>query len=231
MLGNPEADMHQIMDAEREATMAYLDAVTRISRGGRRGREATPTRTEGLVYSHTRHATSRAGDPAPHDHVLVANVVEMLDARGGWKAPNTTLWRDELHAATIVGLAAVRRRRRSVRRDAPDNGPSGRLRQWAIAGVPQQAMDLHSKRSTEIDQHLAGTGRSRVRGAHHRRPRHATMWRQHARRCRLLPGWRQEPSTPASHPPSIWTSAARSPTPLKAHLPEQYPSRRASSTS
>src|SRR5688500_20031318 len=29
--------------------------------------------TSGLVYAHTRHATSRAGDPAPHDHVLVGS--------------------------------------------------------------------------------------------------------------------------------------------------------------
>ena len=32
--------------------------------------------------------TSRAGDPSPHDHVLVANVTEMLDDRAGLK-PST----------------------------------------------------------------------------------------------------------------------------------------------
>ena len=51
----------------------------------------------------TRHATSRAGDPSPHDHVLLANVVETLDEAGGWKAADTNVWRDHLHAATVVG--------------------------------------------------------------------------------------------------------------------------------
>src|SRR5579884_304657 len=77
-------DMHAIMDAERDATLAYLDDVTR-RRGGRRGEAVTVTSTSGLVYSVTRHATSRAGDPCPHDHVLLANVVEMLDGKGGYK--------------------------------------------------------------------------------------------------------------------------------------------------
>jgi hypothetical protein len=62
-------DMHRIMDAERDATLAYLDSVTR-DQGGRRGRARRPVATSGLVYAHTRHATSRAGDPSPHDHVV-----------------------------------------------------------------------------------------------------------------------------------------------------------------
>jgi hypothetical protein len=57
--------MHQIMDPERDATLAYLDRVTRQA-GGRRGRTAAATATGGLVYAHTRDATSRAGDPCPH---------------------------------------------------------------------------------------------------------------------------------------------------------------------
>jgi TrwC relaxase len=69
------------MDAERDATMAYLDRVTRRM-GGRRGVAAVATETGGLIFAYTRHATSRAGDPCPHDHVLLANVVEMLDDKG-----------------------------------------------------------------------------------------------------------------------------------------------------
>ena len=59
--------MHRIMDAERDATLDYLDRVTRNA-GGRRGRAAAATATGALVYAQTRHATSRAGDPCPHDH-------------------------------------------------------------------------------------------------------------------------------------------------------------------
>ena len=59
VIGRAE-DMHRIMDAERDATLDYLDQVTRTA-GGRRGRSATPTATSGLVYAHTRHATSGPG--------------------------------------------------------------------------------------------------------------------------------------------------------------------------
>jgi conjugative relaxase-like TrwC/TraI family protein len=89
VIGRAE-DMHTIMDAERDATLAYLDRVTR-QMGGRRGQAVTAKPTAGLIYAHTRHATSREGDPSPHDHVLLANVVEMKDERGGWKAADTAL--------------------------------------------------------------------------------------------------------------------------------------------
>ena len=44
--------MHQIMDVERDATLAYLDRVTR-QMGGRRGVAAVATETGGLIYAHT----------------------------------------------------------------------------------------------------------------------------------------------------------------------------------
>ena len=91
--------MHRIMDAERDATLVYLDALT-AHQGGRRVRACVSSPTEGLIYAVTRHATSRAGDPAPHDHVLLANVVRMADDKCDWKAATPSLWRDHLHAAT-----------------------------------------------------------------------------------------------------------------------------------
>jgi conjugative relaxase-like TrwC/TraI family protein len=143
--------MHLIMDAERDATLDYLDQLTRDV-GGRRGRAATTTETGGLIYAHTRHATSRAGDPCPHDHVLLANVVEMNDERGGWKAADTALWREHLHAATMVGrVAAARVAVELGYAIEADGGSSGRLRHWRIAGVPDAVMDVHSKRAAAID--------------------------------------------------------------------------------
>src|SRR5437899_7262191 len=64
VIGRAE-DMHRIMDAERDATLDYLDTLTR-QRGARRGRGQLPAVTSGLTYAVTRHATSRAGDPCPH---------------------------------------------------------------------------------------------------------------------------------------------------------------------
>jgi conjugative relaxase-like TrwC/TraI family protein len=150
VIGRAE-DMHLIMDAERDATLAYLDQVTQRV-GGRRGRAATSTATGGLIFAHTRHATSRAGDPCPHDHVLLANVVEMRDGRGGWKEADTALWREHLHAATMAGrMAAARVAVELGYGIEADPGPSGRLRHWRIAGVPNEVMETHSKRNTEIE--------------------------------------------------------------------------------
>jgi conjugative relaxase-like TrwC/TraI family protein len=153
-------DMHKIMDAERDATLGYLDRVTR-QMGGRRGEAAVATPTGGLIYAHTRHATSRAGDPCPHDHVLVANLVEMADQRGGWKAADTALWREHLHAATMAGrVAAARIAVQLGYGIEADPGPSGKLGHWRLAGVPAEVMAVHSKRAAEIDAECARRGQT-----------------------------------------------------------------------
>jgi conjugative relaxase-like TrwC/TraI family protein len=184
-------DMHRIMDVERDATLAYLDEVTRTM-GGRRGRGAQATATSGLVYAVTRHATSRAGDPAPHDHVLMANVVEMLDEKGGHKGVDTTLWREHLHAATAVGrMASARRAVELGYAIRPDDGPSGRLGHWAIAGVPEAALEVHSKRAGEIDAAVAEKGYDsyRARGVAARQTRQV---KRHESTGDLLPRWQGE---------------------------------------
>lgn len=120
-------DMHRILDAETDATIEFLDAWVQ-RQGGRRGRLQVRTPTSGLIYGRTRHATSRAGDPNPHDHVLVANVIEMLDDRGGWKGLDTAGVRDMVHAATAVGrLHGAWEARRLGYAISPDHGPSGKL--------------------------------------------------------------------------------------------------------
>ena len=137
VIGRAE-DMHKIVDAERDATMAYLDEVV-WDRGGRRGRAQLRTPTEGLTWAVSRHATTRAGDPQVHDHVLVANLVSMGDERGGWKALDTGLLRDHLHAATAVGrMAAAAKAVELGYGIEPDPGRSGRLGGWAISGIPKK---------------------------------------------------------------------------------------------
>ena len=104
------SEMHQIIDAEREGTLAYLDALKQ-SVGGRRGKAVRSMPTSGLVYAVTRHATSRAGDPCPHDHVLIVNAVEMLDTKGGWNVgppgPNCALKMNHPVAVIVPSAPAV----------------------------------------------------------------------------------------------------------------------------
>jgi len=187
VIGRAE-DMHAIMDAERDATLAYLDELTG-NIGGRRGRGVERTPTEGLIYATTRHATSRAGDPCPHDHVLVANLVRMDDAKGGWKAADTALWREHLHAATMVGRVASAQRAVELGYGiVADDGPSGRLGHWAIAGVPDTVMEAHSKRAAEIEAEMNRTGYNsyRARGIAARTTRDP---KRHTPVGELMPRW------------------------------------------
>ncbi len=184
-------DMHTILDVETTATMGWLDDWFQ-DRGGRRGRARLRTATGGLTYAVTRHGTSRAGDPAPHDHVLVANVVEMLDGRGGLKGLDSAALRDTAEAATMVGrLHAAARAVELGFTIAPDDGPSGNLRHWRITGVPDAVCEVFSKRSDEIAERLAATGYSsyRARGIAARASRDV---KRHTGIDELLPRWRAE---------------------------------------
>ena len=157
VIGEVDA-MHDIVDAESDATLAFLDSWF-ARQGGRRGRSQTRTATSGLLWARTRHLTTRAADPEPHDHVLIANLTEMLDARGGWKALDTGGLRDLVHAATMVGrLAAAEKAVELGYAIEPDPGPSGKLGHWRLAGIPQPVMDLFSKRSVEIDAAVDAAG-------------------------------------------------------------------------
>ena len=157
LIGRAE-DMHAILDAETDATLAYLDTWMMV-RGGRRGRSQTRGPTHGLLWVRTRHATSRAGDPEPHDHVLIANVCHMADGKGGWKAVDTAALRDVLHAATAFGrVASAAKAIELGYAIEADDGPSGRLGHWRVAGVPEGACQLFSKRSAEITAAVESKG-------------------------------------------------------------------------
>lgn len=157
VIGRAE-DMHRILDAERDATLHYIDRLF-IQQGGRRGDAAVTTRTGGAIYAVTRHATSRAGDPNPHDHVLVANLVRMDDDKGGWKGAHTALLREHLHAATMFGrVAAAHEAVRLGYGIERDDGPSGKLGHWRIAGIPEEVMEVHSKRAAEIEAEMDRLG-------------------------------------------------------------------------
>lgn len=184
--------MHHLLDVETEATMDWLDAWF-PERGGRRGRAQVRTETGGLVYARTRHGTSRAGDPSPHDHVLVASVVEMLDRTGGFKGLDSASLRDTVEAATMVGRlhSAARAVSLGYRIEA-DNGPSGNLRHWRIAGVPVEVCEVFSKRADEITAYLAESGHADTYRARQVAARESRAVKRHTGVDELMPTWRAE---------------------------------------
>jgi conjugative relaxase-like TrwC/TraI family protein len=190
VMGEAEG-MHSILDAETDATMAWLDRWFQES-GGRRGRGQVRAETAGLVYARTRHGTSRAGDPAAHDHVLVANVVEMLDGKGGFKALDSAALRDTTEAATMVGrMASAARAVEAGFTIEPDPGPSGNLRHWRIVGIPDEVQELFSKRSDEITEYLAESGHTSYRSCGIA-ARNSRSVKRHTGVDQLLPAWQAE---------------------------------------
>ena len=202
VIGRAE-DMHEIVDAERDATLEYLDRVV-AERGGRRGRAQTRVATGGLIWATSRHATTRVGDPQVHDHVLIANAVLMRDARGGWKGADTAFLRDHLHAATAVGrMAAAAKAVELGYGVVADPGPSGRLGGWAIAGIPAEVCELHSTRSAQITAALGPDASYAARSVAAR----ATRDRKAEVRVEdLLTRWQDE-LTAAGHPPDDLVAA------------------------
>ncbi len=194
-------DMHAIVDAERDATLAYLDACVR-KLGGRRGERVRFTPTSGLTWATSRHATTRAGDPQVHDHVLIANVVWMRDERRGWKALDTAFVRDELHAATAIGrMASARRAVELGYGIAPDAGRSGRLGGWRIAGFGDAALAIHAKRSAQIDDMVGESASSRSRAIAARLDRDR---KRHEPVADLLRRWRAELAEAGFPPAELW---------------------------
>lgn len=187
VIGRAE-DMHAILDAETDATLAYLDTWMAV-RGGRRGRSQTRGSTHGLIWARTRHATSRAGDPEPHDHVLIANVCHMADGKGGWKAVDTAALRDILHAATAFGrVASAAKAVELGYAIESDDGPTGRLGHWRIAGMPEGACQLFSKRSAEITAAVESKGYDTYQ-ARQTAARDTRKTKRHTPPADLMDGW------------------------------------------
>ena len=184
-------DMHAILDTETEATLAYLDAWM-IARGGRRGRSQTRVPTNGLVWARTRHATSRAGDPEPHDHILIDNLCRISDDKGGWKSLDTAALRDILHAATAFGrVASAAKAVELGYAIEPDDGPSGRLGHWRIAGMPERACELFSKRSAEVTAAVEHQGYDTYQ-ARQVAARSSRKAKRHTPPADLMAGWLSE---------------------------------------
>jgi hypothetical protein len=155
--------------------------------------------------------------------VLIANLTEMLDARGGWKALDTASVRDVNHAATIAGrLAAAHVAVRLGYAIEPDDGPTGKLGHWRLAGIPKEVCDELSKRSDEIELHMESVGfvsyRARNVGARATRAPKSDESPE-----KLLPRWQREIAEMGWAPQRL--SDHLDEVNRRARLPESLPNR------
>lgn len=143
MLG-PEHIGQRFVDALDVANTTALDHLDRHAAVARRRGEVVGS--EGLVGASYFHATSRALDPHPHRHNVIANAV--VDDEGGIRALDArALYRE---GPTAVALATA-----TARWELRDLGLGWWRRDdgiWEIAGVDDAAIAEFSSRDREISE-------------------------------------------------------------------------------
>ncbi len=128
-------EMHAILDAETDATLGLPRRLgpRRRAVGGAGPRPAP--RREGWCMPAPGMPRHGPAIPEPHDHVLIANLVEMLDERGGRKALDTAA--DPRPAARRHdGGPGGRRRARRSSSASPSNPMRARPGSWDTGGSP-----------------------------------------------------------------------------------------------
>ena len=155
VIGRAE-DMHAIVDAERDATLAYLDRECKKI-GGRRGEAATPTKTGGLDVGDV----SACDDPGRRSRRSMTmcwsptwSGCETTAAAGRGSTPRSCATSCTPPPPSAVWPRPAWRSS-SATPSSPTTGRSGRLGGWLIAGIPDEALAVHSQRSAQIDD-IAG---------------------------------------------------------------------------
>ena len=144
MMLAPEHIGRRFVDALDVANTTALDHLDRHAAVARRRGDVVGS--EGLVGASYFHATSRALDPHPHRHNVIANAV--VDDEGGIRALDArALYREGPTAAALATAAA--------RWELRDLGLGWWRRDdgiWEIAGVDDAAIDEFSSRDREISE-------------------------------------------------------------------------------
>jgi conjugative relaxase-like TrwC/TraI family protein len=166
-LGDPRlrAEVSAAHAGAVEAALAYLEDHAAFLRRGRGGHELVPA--AGLVAAGFTHRTSRAGDPALHTHVLVANIAQDHEGRLG-AIDGRAIYR---HAKTAGYLYQTELRQRLTRSlgvefQEPHNGAAD------IRGVPRDVIRAFSRRRREIEARMTERGETSARTAEMGGPRY-----------------------------------------------------------
>lgn len=152
-------EVRQAHDAAVEAALGYLEREAAVARR-RSGGELTRLPTSGFTGAAFRHRTSRAGDPALHTHVLVANLVMAEDGHfGAFDA--TRLY---AHAKTAGYLYKAHLRHELTARIGVE-WTSVHEGTAEVAGISAEVIRAFSRRRQEIEARLDELGHHSARAA------------------------------------------------------------------
>ena len=125
--------------------LAHLEYAAAMARAN-----GEPVSTRGWTVASFRHLTSRALDPFPHHHNVVANTV--VDPDGTRRALDARwLYR---HAGEASALATAEMRY-LLTAELGVRWRRGRKAGWEIEGIPDKVLREFSRRSNEVDEAVA----------------------------------------------------------------------------
>ena len=144
----------------------------------------------GWMVASFRHLTSRALDPFPHHHNVIANTVQLPD--GSWRALDARGLYRHTKAASVLATAEMRYQLTAVL--GVQWRPSGKGG-WEIAGIAPAVIREFSQRRGEIDEALAELEAAIGAGAHPNQIEHIVLRtrpaKNHTPADQLVEAWRQ----------------------------------------
>ena len=127
------------------AAIDYLEGHAAFLRRGHNGTERVPAL--GLVAAGFRHRASRAGDPALHTHVLVANLAQDADGRFG-ALDSRAIYRNAKSAGYVYQQELRHQLTKELGRRVGPGEPKGAAE---VAGFPRRPLPPSAARRAEIE--------------------------------------------------------------------------------
>ncbi|MBL8778318.1 MAG: relaxase domain-containing protein [Acidimicrobiales bacterium] len=145
---------------------------------------------EGWMVASFRHLTSRALDPFPHHHNVIANTVRLTD--GTHRALDARPLYQHAQAASALATAEMRRK---LTEQLGVRWRPGRKSGWEVDGITNRVVSEFSKRRNEIDDALQELEAEIGRGAHPNEIEHIVLRtrpaKNHTPADDLIASWRE----------------------------------------
>jgi len=133
------------IQAANDRGLSHLEYAAAMTRA-----KGAPISTRGWTVASFRHLTSRALDPFPHHHNVVANTV--ADPDGTRRALDARFLYRHAGEASALATAEMRYQLTETLGVAWRRGRKGG---WEIVGIPDEVLGEFSRRSREVDEAVA----------------------------------------------------------------------------